>query len=316
MKSKDLRVVFMGTPDFGLHCLDMLKEEGFNLVACISQPDRKAGRGHKMQAPPVKVWAIENNIPVYQFEKISKEGIDTLKELAPDVCVTAAFGQILSEELLSIPKYGVFNVHASLLPKLRGSAPIQWAIINGDEKSGVTIMRTVYKLDAGDIIMRDELDIPPEMNAGELYDKLSVLGAKTLKKALYALITDKITYTPQNEEEHTYFPMFKKDFGLIDFNEDAKKIYDFVRGTYPYPGCFFMYNDAKIKVLKADFEIKKHNYVPGQIICADRKKGLQIACGDGIINILEIQCPGKKPVSVKDYFLGNSFETGTVLENK
>ena len=237
-----------------------------------------------------------------------------LKELRPDVCVTAAFGQILSEELLSIPKYGVFNVHASLLPELRGSAPIQWAIINGKEKTGVTIMRTAYKLDAGDIITQDELDIPSEMNAGELYDKLSVLGAKTLKKALMALISGEIEYTPQDDEKHTYFPMFKKDFGCIDFSWDCKRVYDFVRGTDPYPGCFIVYDGMRIKVKKVSFDICSHKYAFGEIVCADRKEGFKVAARDGIVSLLEIQCPGKKAVLAKDYFLGNSICTGTVLE--
>ena len=313
LKKEELRIIFMGTPDFGLPCLEMLKNENFNLIAVITQPDRKAGRGHKLKEPPVKIWAQDNGIPVYQFEKLKDSGVKLLKELNPDLCITAAFGQILTQKILDIPRFGVFNVHASLLPKFRGSAPIQWAIINGEKTTGITIMKTALKLDSGDIIEQDKIDIGDDCTAGELYCELSVLGANTLKKSLEKLLCEKIVYKKQNDEDASYFPMFKNDFGCIDFNNRCKQVDDFIRGTYPYPGCYIVYQDTKIKIIKSRFEIAKHRYTPGEIVFADRKRGFKVAVTDGFIEIVKLQYPGKKAVDAKDFFLGNVIETGTIL---
>lgn len=311
---KDLRIVFMGTPDFGLPCLDMLKNEGYNLVAVFTQPDRPANRGHRMMPPPVKIWAEQNGIPVCQFEKVRQTGVEALRQLKPDLCITAAYGQILSQEILDIPRYGIFNVHASLLPKLRGSAPVQWAIITGEKQTGITIMRTVAALDAGDIIAQDTVEIAPETDAGELYEMLSSGAPLTLRRALEALLSGNITYTPQNEEESTYYPMFGRGFGQIDFSDTAENIYNFVRGTRPFPGSYILLGEMKVKVIAVSYVKKNHDIIPGTIVSADRTEGFAVACRDGIVKLETIQVPGKKPVSSKDYFLGNSIDTGIVLE--
>lgn len=314
---KDLKIVFMGTPDFAVPGLNMLINEGYNVVAVITQPDRKAGRGHKMLPPPVKTVAAEKGIPVYQFEKIRcEEGVNALKEINGNLFITIAFGQILTQEILDMPKYGCINVHASLLPKLRGSAPIQWAIINGEEKTGVTTMLTALALDAGDMLEKDEIEITEDMTAGELYDKLCGIGADTLKRTLEKLCAGELIRTPQIEEESTYFPMFKKDFGEIDFSCDCKTIKNLVRGTYPMPGCFVMYNDAKIRITKVSYECVSHGKTAGKVICADSKEGFKIAAGDGIINIEKLKYPGKPEMNSKDFLRGNSIDKDYIFWSK
>ena len=315
MEKKDLRVVFMGTPDFGAACLDMLHQEGYHLVGVFTQPDRKAGRGHKLVPPPIKTQAELLEIPVYQFEKIKQpEGVAALRALAPDVCITAAFGQILSQEILDIPKYGVINVHASLLPKLRGSAPIQWAIITGEQKTGITTMKTALALDAGDILEQDELDLAEDWNAQTLYEKLSALGAQTLRRTMEKLLAGTLHATPQREEEATYYPMFQKGFGQIDFTDTCRNIYNFVRGCDPHPGAFMMLGETKVKIIRVTAKPGSRECRPGTIVFADRKNGFVIAAEDGLVEIDVLQWPGKSPVSARDFLLGHTVKTGQVPE--
>lgn len=311
MKKNDLKICFMGTPDFSLPSLQMLHDEEYNVAAVFTQPDRQAGRGHKLLPPPAKEMAQKFGIPVYQFERIRKpEGVQALRELAPDLCITAAFGQILTQEILDIPKYGCINVHASLLPKLRGSAPVQWAIITGEKKTGVTTMMTVLALDAGDILERDELTIPEDLTAGELYGALSLLGAQTLKRTLEKLLAETLVRTPQREEDATYFPMFKKGFGEIDFNKPCNEIKDFVRGCNPVPGAFMTYGEDKIKVFCVSCKTDGQAHTPGEIVCADSKSGLAVSAADGIVWIEELQWPGRGKTSACELLRGRAFETG------
>lgn len=315
--NKTSRIVFMGTPDFAVPSLEMLIREGYNVVGVITQPDRKAGRGHKMMPPPVKVVAEKSGIPVYQFEKIRiPEGVALLKKLAPVLMITVAFGHILTEEILEIPEYGCINVHASLLPKLRGAAPIQWAIINGEKETGVTTMYTVKALDAGDILECGSIPIPQEMTAGELYTELSVLGADVLRRTLEKMEQGTLKRTPQAEEEATYFPMFKKGFGEIDFTRTGAQIHDFVRGTNPVPGAYMMYGDEKIKVYRVKAEPYFGAEPCGTVLFADSKRGLGIRCADGIVSIEELKRCGARCMDAKDCLCGRPIEVGYVFEKQ
>ncbi len=314
MIKSDLRIVFMGTPDFALPSLKMLHQEKYNVVAVFTQPDRQSGRGHKLLPPPAKELAQEYGIPVRQFERVRKpEGVQALRDFAPDLCITAAYGQILTQEILDIPRHGCINVHASLLPKLRGAAPVQWAIITGEKKTGVTTMMTALALDAGDILEKDEADIPDDMTAGELYAALSLLGAQTLKRTLEKLLGGTLTRTPQTEEDATYFPMFKRGFGEIDWNQPCKKIKDFVRGCNPAPGAYMMYGQEKIKVFGVSCKTGADNATPGEIVWADEKMGLGIAAQDGIVWVDELQWPGKGKTTGCELLRGRSMQKGYVF---
>lgn len=315
--NRNFKIVFMGTPAFAVPSLEMLIREGYNLAAVITQPDRKAGRGHKLTPPPVKAVAEGAGFPVYQFEKIRvPEGVALLKELAPDVMITAAFGHILTEEILEIPKYGCINVHASLLPKLRGAAPIQWAIINGEKETGITTMYTALALDAGDILEQESMGIPEDMTAGQLYDKLSVLGAEVLKRTLEKLADGTLERKPQNEADATYFPMFKRGFGEIDFTKTGEEIRNFVRGTNPAPEAYMMYHDEKIKV----YRVETHEYSGqepcGTVLYADGKRGLGIRCADGLVSIEELKRCGARCMDARDCLCGRPLEAGYVFQKR
>ncbi|MEA5002453.1 MAG: methionyl-tRNA formyltransferase [Christensenella sp.] len=314
---QNFKIVFMGTPDFAVPVLQMLIDEKYDVAAVFTQPDRKAGRGHKELPPPVKVLAQQYGVPVFQFEKVSKpEGAAALRELRPDLMVTAAYGHILSEEILAIPQYGCINVHASLLPKLRGAAPIQWAIINGEKKTGVTTMYTVRALDAGDILEQEETDISDDMTAGELYHVLSGMGAQVLKRTLEKLADGSLVRVPQNEADATYFPMFKKGFGEIDFCCPSAEIVNFIRGTNPVPGAYMRYGEEKIKVFFAA-AVEYHGAERcGTVIFADDKQGLGIKTKDGLVLIKEMQRQGGKRMSTKDSLRGKKIEAGYVFLKK
>ncbi len=304
-----LSIVFMGTPEFAVPSLKMLIEEGYHIKACVSQPDRPAGRGHKLVPPPVKVLAEEHGIPVFQPQRVSgEEGLAALREFAPDVLITAAFGQILSDDVLSVPKYGCINVHASLLPKYRGAAPINWAIINGEKKTGVTTMYTVKKLDAGDILEQDECDIPNDMTAGELYARLSELGAVTLKRTLQKLEAGTLMRTPQIEEEASYFPMFKKGFGEIDFSRSREEIRNFVRGLNPFPGAYINCGDEKIRVYAVSAAEDDAGAAAGAIVCANPKRGLLVAASDGAVSLDLIKRSGSRVMNARESLCGKRMD--------
>lgn len=315
LDKSSLRIVFFGTPDYGIPSLNRMISEGYNLVACISQPDKRAGRGHKIKPTPVKEWSLTHHIPCFQPEKVSsEEGISLLSDLHPDLCITAAYGQILSEKVLSIPTYGIYNIHASLLPEYRGSAPINWAIINGETETGVTIMKTVKILDAGDIIHQKRIKIAPDETAGELYDKLSILGAEALSEALLLLLSDSLMPVKQDESNSSYYPMFSGEFGKINFNATCSDIYNFYRGTFPYPGSYFIYKGIKIKVMGLSFEHCSHSYDPCQIIKANHKDGIVISCIDGFIRLEKIKYPGKGVTDSKSFMLGHEIDINYTLE--
>lgn len=300
-----MRVVFMGTPEFGAVSLRKLISSGYDVAAVFTQPDRQAGRGNKTVASPVKQAAIEHGIPVYQPEKISRECAEILRSIAPDVCVTAAFGQFLSEELLAVPKYGTVNVHASLLPKHRGSAPINWSVIKGEKETGVTTMFTVRKMDAGDILLSEKTAIGNDETAGELTERLAQIGAGLLIKTLKLIELGECPRTPQDESQMTYEPMLEKQNGLINWNDSAKSIHCLIRGVSPWPGAYTSIGNETVKIWSAS--VAEQSGKPGELLYADARNGLVISCGKGSLEIGEIQVPGGKRMKAKDYLRGHSF---------
>ena len=309
-----MRVVFMGTPDFAVPCLKALIDEGHEIVAVVTQPDRGKGRGNKVIAPPVKMLAEEHGIVVYQPDKVkAPEFVEILKEIAPDIIIVVAFGQLLSKQILELPPMGCINVHASLLPQYRGSAPINWCIINGEKVSGVTTMYMDEGLDTGDMILKREVDIPEEWTAEQLYHSLSALGADLLIETIKLVEEDKAPRTPQNKDEASYFPMLSKALGRIDWNKDSVEIINLIRGTYPWPGCYSTYNGKIFKIFKAKaLEGSSENKAPGTILEAG-KTGIIVACGKGFVEIRELQFENEKRMSVEAYLRGHNIDINTIV---
>ena len=300
-----MRIVFLGTPDFGVPSLKVLVEAGYEVVGVFTQPDKPKGRGNKMLPSPVKVCAQGYGIPVFQPVKIRADGVEALRSLAPDLCVTAAFGQILSQEILDIPRIGTVNVHSSLLPKYRGSAPINWAIMEGETVTGVTTMMTDKGLDTGDILLKREVPILPGETAEELTARLSPIGAELLIETIRRLEAGNCPREKQNEAEASYFPMLKKEMGEIDWTLPAEKIVNLIRGLTPWPGTSFMWGEGEmVKVWKAE-TAENPGLAPGTIIAADGKQGLIIAAGEKAVRVLEMQAPGGKRMNPKDYLRGH-----------
>ena len=305
-----MNIVFMGTPDFAVESLKRIYESGHNIKAVISQPDKKAGRGMNIMPTPVKEYAISKNLTVYQTEKIKKdrELIEKIKELKPDVIVVVAFGQILSKEILDIPRYGSINVHGSLLPKYRGAAPIQWSIINGDEVTGITTMYMDAGMDTGDMIQKFELNIDEDDTYGTLYEKMKVLGGKAIIETLEK-VADGTAHREKQSDDFTVAPMIEKEMGEIDWNKSSRDIRNLIRGFNPMPGAYTVMKDgAKMKVWMAEYsDISSTDEVlPGTFIIADSKKGLYVKTGDGVLELTEIQMPNLKRMSAKEYLRGHT----------
>ncbi len=304
----------MGTPDFAVPSLRALVDHGYEVVGVFCQPDRPKGRGHKLAACPVKELAQSAGIPVFQPERIKREeGVAMLKSCAPDLCVTAAFGQLLSQEILDIPPLGTINVHSSLLPKHRGSAPINWSIIKGDAVTGVTTMFTDKGMDTGDILLMRETPIGPAENAGELTDRLAVMGAQLLIETIRALEAGTLARTPQDHAAATYEPKMDKELGRIDWSKSAQELDWLVRGTTPWPGAFTTLGEQTIKVFELDILDGPASGAPGEIVAADAKCGLVVSCGDHDVALAQIQMPGAKRMNAKDYLRGHTMETGVCL---
>ncbi len=305
---KNLKVVFMGTPDFAVPSLKKLVESGYDVKLVVTQPDQPAGRGKKVTPPPVKVVAEELGIPVYQPEKVKEN--DELKkrllEVEPDLIVVAAYGKILPEWLLNLPKYGTINVHASLLPKYRGASPIQWALLNGEEETGVTIMKVIPKLDAGDIISQKRVKIEKEDNAKTLHDKLAEVGAELLVKTLPLYVSGKLKPVPQNEEEATYCPQIKKEMGKIDWRESAEKIFNKIRAFTPWPSAYTTFKGKRVKILKG--EPVEGSGEPGEVIEAG--KNLIVAAGKGALKIERLRPEGRKEISGEEFVRGYRVKKG------
>lgn len=308
-----MRIVFMGTPEIAVPSLDRLISDGHDLCAVVTQPDRPKGRGKKLAFSPVKEAAMRHELEILQPEKASQpDFLDKLRELNPDLIVVIAFGQILRKEVLDIPKYGCVNVHVSLLPKYRGAAPINWAIINGEEKTGVTTMFMDEGLDTGDIIKTREFSLDDEINAGQLHDIMMEEGADVLSQTVKAIEDGTAERIRQNDDESTYAPMMDRNLGHIDFKKSAVSIHNLVRGTVPWPGAWCESPYGKIKIWKTRIGQGQTDREPGTIVSVD-KQGIEVACGMGMLLIEEIQMPNKKRMHVSEYIKGNTIEIGKIL---
>ena len=295
-----MRVLFLGTPDFAIPSLNAIVAAGYEVIGVITQPD-KEGKRLVMTPPAVKVEAEKLGLPVYQFASLRKEGVELVRSLAPDVMVTAAFGQILSRELLGIPKYGVFNVHGSLLPLYRGASPIQSCLLNGDTVTGVTIMRTAYEVDSGDIILKKELPILPEDDAGALFDKIASLGAEGIVEALKQLQKGTITYTPQDSSKATFCKMIVKSDAEITAKTTATKAFNMVRAYSPWPIAFVTIGGERLRIFVAAAAEKKG--AAGSFYADSGELYLNLT--DGALRLVTVQADGKKQMSGREYLIGH-----------
>lgn len=327
-----LNIVFMGTPDFAEESLKSLHQAGHNILAVVTNPDKPQGRGMKLVASPVKQYALENEFEVYQPEKVrnNPEFVEQIKKLNPDVICVVAYGKILPQELLDIPKLGCINVHGSLLPKYRGAAPIQWAVLNGDRVTGITTMYMDAGMDTGDMILKEEVEIGEDETTGELWDKLSKIGGKLLVETLDLIEQGKAPREKQGED-YTVAPMLKKEMAMIDWeNQSAQDIKNLVRGLNPIMGAYTFLNEKKLKfwkvaaiseeqLLEQFEELKEYSYKlselqPGTILFTNPKQGLFIKAKQGILKVLEIQAENAKRMNVEDFLRGNSIQAGSILE--
>ena len=314
-----LRIIFLGTPQFALPCLELLIESNEEVVAVVTRPDVPQGRGRKIISSPVKMFARKHNLPLFQPESINQTAfVEKTAEVKPDLFVVVAFGEILSPELLKIPSRGGINIHASLLPKYRGGAPVNWAIIKGEAKTGVTVMKMDEKLDRGGIILRKETDIFPDDDAVSLKRRLSLLGKGALKEALDLIKRDEVVIRPQDEDEATSAPNLKKEDGLINWAKDALEIHNLVRGTVPWPGAFTFFSlsggKVHLKIWKtelAEGELPR-GLPPGQIFSSE-KGGWKVTAGQGLILVKEVQINGGKRLSAYDFSLGHGIKVGMKL---
>lgn len=303
-----MRVVFMGTPDIAAVCLNKIIGDGFNIVGVYTQPDRPKGRGMKMVFSPVKELAIKHEIPVFQPENFREdEAVEQLRALQPDVVAVVAYGRILPQRVLDIPKKGCVNIHASLLPQYRGSAPYQWAVLDGLTETGVTAQHMALKMDAGDIIDVAKTPIGENETAGEVLDKLAVLGADLLSRVLSRFEKGEVTGTPQNEENVSFAPMLDKSMCPIDWTKTAKQVHNHVRGLHPWPVATAELAGTKFKIHSTVVVEGKVGATPGTIL-ALTKTGLQVACGEGAVEIRSLQAEGGKRMNAPDYFRGHPLE--------
>ncbi|MFI3177511.1 MAG: methionyl-tRNA formyltransferase [Eubacteriales bacterium] len=311
-----MRIVFMGTPDFSVGALERILEAGHEVVAVVTQPDQKRGRGKELQYTPVKACALSHGIEVYQPPKVkSEDAVAKLRTYDAQLFVVVAFGQILSQEILDMPQYGCINIHASLLPKYRGAAPIQWAVIDGEPVSGVTIMQMDVGLDTGDMMIQEAIALDEKETGASLHDKLSVLGAKLVVEAIAGIEVGTITYTKQNEEETCYAKMLHKSIGEIDFSQSAVEIERLIRGLNSWPSAYTKYNGKTLKIWNAMVEEYQSQEDSGTVVEV-RKNAIHVQTGSGILVIQEVQLEGKKRMEVKDFLLGNEMVVGTILGNE
>jgi methionyl-tRNA formyltransferase len=310
------KIIFMGTPDFAVPVLRQVINDGFEVIAVVTQPDRPVGRKKVMTPPPVKVEAEKQGIPIYQPEKIrEKNELEKVLALKPDLIITAAFGQILPKELLEAPAHGCINVHASLLPELRGGAPIHYAILQGKKKTGITIMYMAEKLDAGDIITQVEVPITEEDNVGTLHDKLSIAGVNLLSETLPLLLEGKLTATPQDETLATFAPNIKREQEKVDWTKSGEEIYNHIRGLNPWPVAFTILDGKILKIWNAEKISGKASDTPGTIVQVGQE-GITVITGDNTqIRIKELQPSGKTKMSVEDFLrgAGSKLTTGVRL---
>lgn len=305
-----MRIVFMGTPDFAVPSLQALIDAGHDVCAVYTQPDKPQGRKQILTAPPVKTLALEHDIPVFQPNTLKNEDEQArLRELAPEVIIVVAYGKLLPKAVLDIPPHGCINVHGSLLPRWRGAAPIQWAVIAGDEMAGVTTMQMAEGLDTGDMLLTYETKVGEKETAGELFDRLAQSGAELLTKTLVKL--DEITPRPQDDAQSCYAHMLDKQMAVIDWSRSAHEIDCLIRGLNPWPIALTTLSGERLKVFAA--EKAAGNGEPGTVLEADPKKGLTVACGEGALKLIEIQLVGGKRMKATDFLRGHAIEVGTKL---
>ena len=302
-----MKIVFMGTPDFAVPSLQRLISDGHDVVAVYCQPDKPQGRHFVLTPPPVKVAAIEKNIPVLQPNTLKDEQVQqTLAEFAPDIIVVAAYGKLLPKAVLDMPKYGCINVHGSILPKYRGAAPIQWAVINDEPKAGVTIMQMAEGLDTGDMLLVAETEVGADETAGELFDRIAILGADVLSEALEKI--DELEPIKQDDSFACWASPLKKSDGEIDWKKDAKAVYALIRGVSPWPGAYTIFNGKRLKIHKA--RLCDKNGEAGALL---DEKNLIIGCGSGSVELIEVQLEGAKRISAADFIRGQRVAKGPLF---
>lgn len=306
-----MRVIFMGTPDFAVPSLQALLDRGDDICAVFTQPDKPKGRGHKLQPPPVKELALRHSLPVLQPDTLRDEAVqESIAELEPDAIIVVAYGKLLPPKVLSVPRLGCINVHGSLLPKYRGAAPIQWAVINGEKTAGVTTMFMAEGMDTGDMLLKSETEIGPEETAGELFDRLKLMGAKLLTETLDKLERGELKSIPQDGTQATLAPLLKKEMSALDWSEPAQRIHDRIRGLNPWPCAAAVLDGKRIKLLAS--QVIEGEGIPGTAYNLDGE--LAAACGRGMLRITELQADTGKRMSGKDYLLGHPLKEGTRFE--
>ncbi len=314
MGKNKISLVFMGTPDFAVPSLESIHKADYDIKAVVTQKDRKRGRGKKIQYTPVKQKALELGLEVLQPDDINDSDVeDMLKSLNPDFIVVVAYGQILKQNILDIPKYGCYNIHASLLPKYRGAAPINWVILNGEEKTGVTIMEMAKGLDTGDIISSSSIKIKDEDTTEDIHDELSILGSQLIVNTLEDIFRGDAKNTPQDHSKSSYASMLSKEMGLIDWEKSGRDIVNLVRGLKPWPSAYTRYKTETIKIHKARLIDKEYEGINGQIVRLTQDQ-IHVKVKDGSIVIEELQFPGKRKMETSEYLKGNSMDLGTVLK--
>lgn len=308
-----MKIVYMGTPDFAVAPLEALIRAGHQVTAVVTQPDKQRGRGKEIQMTPVKECALKHNIPVFQPIKIKeKEAVDRLREYPADIFVIAAFGQLLSEEILKMPPLGCVNIHASLLPAYRGAAPIQWVILNGEKETGVTIMQMEKGLDTGDMLLKKAIPIEPKETGESLHDKLMEVGAELIVEALPLIESGKIIPEKQEDSKSSYASRLNKEMGHIDWNKDAEELERLVRGLNSWPSAYTSYRGKTLKIWEADVIGQQSGKLPGEITQVG-KDFVDVACGKDTLRIYSLQLEGKKRMAVKDFLLGYEIKQGMML---
>ncbi len=308
-----MKVIYMGTPDFAVEPLEAIIKAGHEVVAVVTQPDKQKGRGKEVQMTPVKECALLHNIPVLQPVKIKEpEAIAELRRYPADIYVVAAFGQLLTEEILKMPKFGCVNIHASLLPAYRGAAPIQWVVINGEEKTGVTIQQMAKGLDTGDMLLKREVTLDKKETGASLFDKLMKVGAELIVEALPLIEKGVIVPEKQDEAQASYVSRLTKDMGNIDFSKDAVTIERLIRGLNSWPSAYTYFKGKTLKIWEADVADKQTDALPGTVTAVG-KDFIEVATGQGTLLLRSVQLEGKKRVSVKDFLLGYEVKEGMVF---
>ena len=308
-----MKIIFMGTPEFAVPTLEYLYKKNYNIPLVITQTDKRKGRGKKTHFNPVKQKALDLNIEVYQPEDVnSEESVTKIKEYKPDFIVVVAYGQILRGSILKIPKYDCLNIHASLLPHYRGAAPINWVIINGEKETGVTIMKMAEGLDSGDMIIKKAIQITDNDDSTTIHDRLSKLGSELIMEAIDLIVSKRVVYTPQKDEESSYAPKLSKELGKIDWSKSGRDIQRLVKGLKPWPMAYTNYKGQQVKIHEISSELKENNEEFG-FIDKVSNDGIRVAVKDGYVIIKKLQFPGKKAMDIKTFLMGNQIEEGYIL---